>query len=279
MLEPARIEETFMKYLVFVLSTLLLSACSEGELTLRAVCEKESGLCSDLNEDSHCNLQRRDLIMQRFEEKRLPSDKNKYQLLLDFEKYSKCIELAAGIEHIKLKEKTTTRVLGYMTSLREMKRLSDETISSDDPHLLYYHWSRNKSDSHLQRFLIAEQNNQLETPELQMALVSYYSKKDRDKSIQLLHNALSLYPPNPEVDPEIYASLTSMFYKKKDYASSYHWALLAQQSGAFNVELQELKIYLEQAKLDHEKIKETAEHTLSQLQLGHFTPPKFQRLD
>jgi hypothetical protein len=275
MLKADRTDEMCMKYLLLLLTALLLSACSEGELTLRAVCDKEPGLCTDLNDDSHCNFQRRDLIMQRFEEKRLPSDKNKYQLLLDFEKYSKCIELAAGIEHIKLKEKTSTRMVGYLTSLREIKRLSNETVSSDDPHLLYYHWSRNKSDSHLQRFLLAEQNNELETPQLQMALVSYYSKRDREKSIQLLHHALSLYPPNPKVDPEIYASLTSMFYKKKDYASSYHWALLAQKSGAFNVELQELKIYLEQAQLDHKKIKETAEHTLAQLQLGHFTPPKF----
>lgn len=275
MLEAEKMNEKLMKYLVLSMSLVMLSACSEGELTLRAVCEQEPGLCSDLNSDSHCNLQRRDLIMQRFEEKRLPSDKNKYQLLVDFEKYSKCIELAAGIEHIKLKEKTTTRMIGYMTSLKEIRRLSDETVSSDDPHLLFYHWSRNKSDSHLQRFLQAEQNKQLETPELQMALVSYYSKRDTEKSIQLLHHALELYPPNPKIDPEIYASLTSIFYKKKDYASSYHWAVLAQKSGAFNVELQELKIYLEQAKLDHKKIKEAAEHTLAQLQLGQFTPPKF----
>jgi hypothetical protein len=275
MLEAEKMNEKLMKYLVLSMSLVMLSGCSEGELTLRAVCEQEPGLCSDLNSDSHCNLQRRDLIMQRFEEKRLPSDKNKYQLLVDFEKYSKCIELAAGIEHIKLKEKTTTRMIGYMTSLKEIRRLSDETVSSDDPHLLFYHWSRNKSDSHLQRFLQAEQNKQLETPELQMALVSYYSKRDTEKSIQLLHHALELYPPNPKIDPEIYASLTSIFYKKKDYASSYHWAVLAQKSGAFNVELQELKIYLEQAKLDHKKIKEAAEHTLAQLQLGQFTPPKF----
>lgn len=268
-------DEKLMKYLALTLSIFVLSACSEAELTLRSVCEKEPGLCTDLNDDSHCNLQRRDLIMQRYDEKHLPSDKNKYQLLVDFEKYSKCIELAAGIEHIKLKEKTSTRMVGYMTSLKEIKRLSDETVSSDDPHLLYYHWSRNKSDSHLQRFLQAEQEKRLETPELQMALVSYYSKRDKEKSIDLLHHALELYPPEPTVDPEIYASLTTMFYKKKDYASAYHWALLAQQSGAFNVELQELKIYLEQAQLDHEKIKETAEHTQAQLLLGNFTPPKF----
>jgi tetratricopeptide (TPR) repeat protein len=275
MLNAEDTDERIMKYLLLALSILLVSACSEGELTLRDVCEKEPGLCSDLNDDSHCNVQRRDLIMQRFEEKRLPSDKNKYQLLVDLEKYSKCIELAAGIEHIKLKEKTSTRMVGYMTSLKEIKRLNDETISSDNPLLLYYHWSRNKSDSHLQRFLQAEKDNRLETPQLQMALVSYYSKRDREKSIRLLHHALELYPANPEIDPEIYAALTSIFYKKKDYATSYHWALLAQQSGAFNVELQELKIYLEQAQLDHEKIKEAADHTLAQLQLGHFTPPKF----
>lgn len=264
-----------MNYVAIGFSLVLLFGCSEGELTLRTVCEKEPALCNDLNNDSHCNLQRRDLIMQRFEEKRLPSDKNKYKLLMELENYSKCIELAAGIEHIKLKEKTSTRMVGYMTSLNEIKRLSDETIHSDDPYLLYYHWSRNKSDSHLQRLLKAEQDKQLETPELQIALVRYYSKRDKEKSIQLLHHALELYPPEPTVDPEIYATLSSMFYKKKDYATAYHWALLAQQSGAFDVELQELKLYLEQAQLDHEQIKLKAEHTLAQLQLGQFTPPKF----
>ena len=89
MLEAEKMNEILMKYLVLSMSLVMLGACSEGELTLRAVCEQEPGLCSDLNDDSHCNLQRRDLIMQRFEEKRLPSDKNKYQLLIDFEKYSK----------------------------------------------------------------------------------------------------------------------------------------------------------------------------------------------
>ncbi|WP_337840105.1 DUF2989 domain-containing protein [Rheinheimera sp.] len=259
-----------MKILVPLSLVLALSACSETELNVRTVCEKDSGLCTDLNEDSHCNNQRRDVILKRFEEKRLPSDNNKYLLLNAFEKYSKCIELAAGIEHIKLKEKTTSRMQGYLTSLNEIKRLSDETVSSEDPRLLHYHWSRNKSESHLEKFLLAEQQGLTETPELQLALVSYYSKRDINKSIRLLHHALELYPANASVDPEIFASLATIYYKKKNYPASYHWAYLAQQSGAFNVELQELKIQLEQAKLNHEQIQLQAEQTLQQLQQGQY---------
>ncbi len=260
---------------LWYLSPLLLSlvACGEKELTVNQVCEEKPGVCSDLNDDSHCKLERRDVIIGRYDEQKMPSDKNKYKLLIGFEKYSKCIELASGIEHIKLKEKKTTRVNGYLTSLSEIKRLNDETITSDEPTLLHYHWSRNQSESHLEKFLLAEQNKQLESPELQVALASYYMKRNPQKTIDILHHALSLYPLNAQIDPEIYTALTTIYYKQKKYPLSYHWALLAENAGIQRIEFTRIKTELAELNIDTDTIETVADNTIESLQTGKFKAP------
>ncbi|HCU64348.1 MAG TPA: DUF2989 domain-containing protein [Rheinheimera sp.] len=261
----------------WLLSPLLLSlvACGEQELTVNQVCEEKPGICTDLNDDSHCKLERRHVIMGRYDEQKMPSDKNKYKLLIDFEKYSKCIELASGIEHIKLKEKKTTRVNGYLTSLKEIKRLNDETVSSLDPNLLHYHWTRNQSESHLAKFLQAEQKKELETPELQIALASYYMKRNPQKTIDILHHALSLYPADAEVDPEIYTALTTIYYKQKKFPQSYHWALLAENAGVQRIEFKNIKAELAQQKIETDSIEDIADSTIESIQTGQFKVPAF----
>lgn len=262
-----------MKTAVVLLAVLALAGCKE-ELTVTQICSDKPGLCSDLNEDSHCNIQRREVIFERYEEAKLPSDINKFKLLIGFEKYSKCIELAAGIEHIKLKEKTTSRVNGYLTSLEQIKRLTDETVSSSDPNLLYYHWSRQQSESHLQKFLAAEQAKQLETPQLQLALASYYIKRDLAKTIQILHHALTLSPAGSKIDPEIYTILTTIYYKQGNYPMSFHWALVAENAGVERIEFALIRKELKQQQLDLQRIEQAAENTLVALELGKFVEPE-----
>jgi hypothetical protein len=262
-----------MKTAMMLLMLVALVGCEE-ELTVAQICKEQPGMCSDLNEDSHCNIQRREVIFERYEEAKLPSDINKHKLLIGFEKYSKCIELAAGIEHIKLKEKTTSRVNGYLTSLEQIKRLTDETVSSDDPNLLYYHWSRQQSQSHLDKFLAAEQKGQLETPELQLALASYYMKRDLDKTINILHHALSLSAPTGKIDPEIYTILTTIYYKQRHFPLSFHWALLAENAGIERIEFALIRKELHQQQLDVDKIEQQAEQTISMLEQGKFVAPE-----
>ena len=48
-----------------LLGLLALTGC-EDPLTLAKVCEETPGFCSDLNKDSHCKEQRKDVIMQRY---------------------------------------------------------------------------------------------------------------------------------------------------------------------------------------------------------------------
>lgn len=262
-----------MKTALVLLMALALVGCEE-ELTVAQICKEKPGFCSDLNEDSHCNIQRREVIFERYAEGKLPSDTNKYKLLIGFEKYSKCIELAAGIEHIKLKEKTTSRVNGYLTSIAQIKRLTEETVSSEDPNLLYFHWSRHQSQAHLEKFLAAEKAGKLETPELQLALASYYMKRDLDKTINILHHALTLSAPSGKIDPEIYTILTTIYYKQRKFPQSFHWALVAEEAGIERIEFALIRKELDQQQLDVEKIEMQAEQTMANLEQGSFVVPE-----
>jgi hypothetical protein len=254
---------------------LLLTACGEKELNITQVCQDKPGLCTDLVEDGHCRVERSETILSRFNEQKLPSDANKYRLILDFEKYSKCMELAKGIEHLKLKEKTTERVNSYMVSLNEIKRLTDETATSDYPGLLYYHWSRFGSESHLARFEQAAKAGQLNTPDLKFALARYYIGKDKNLAIQTMLDALKMYKADAVIDTDIYTSLTTVYFSQNKLAESYHWALVAQAAG---VERIEFDLILKSAKdnsLDQSKIEDLADATLESIEIGQFKAPVF----
>jgi len=254
---------------------LLLAACGEKELNITQVCQEKPGLCADLIEDGHCRIERSETILARYGEQKLPSDANKYRLLLDFEKYSRCMELAKGIEHVKLKEKTTARVDSYMVSLSEIKRLTDETVTSDYPGLLYYHWSRHQSRSHLEKFEQAAKAGQLNTPDLKFALARYYIEKDKTLAINTMLEALKLYKAGDVIDTDIYTSLTTLYFKQNKLAESYHWALVAQTAGVERIEFDLILKSAKDSTLDQDKIAGIAEETVAALALGQFKAPVF----
>ena len=266
-----------MQRLLSSLSLLvLLSACGEKELNITQVCQEKPGLCTDLVEDGHCRVERSETILARFGEQKLPSDANKYRLLLDFEKYSKCMELAKGIEHMKLKEKTTARVNSYMVSLNEIKRLTDETVTSDYPGLLYYHWSRHQSRPHLEKFEQAAKAGQLNTPDLKFALARYYIERDKSLAITTMLDALKLYKAGDVVDTDIYTSLTTLYFKQNKLPESYHWALVAQEAGVERIEFDMILKSAKDNALDKDKIETLADETVAGLEVGQFQPPVFQ---
>lgn len=261
-----------LTYLLF-LSTLLLVGC-DNQISVREVCEQSPQMCDDLNTDGHCNFERSEVIVARYYEQKTPTDENKFTLLTHFEKYSKCIHLASGIEHIKLKDKKTSRMNGYLTSLREIKRLSNETINSSLPNLLYYHWSRNGSEQALEQFLKQENDSIMQTSELQFLLATYYIKFDIDKTISLLYHSLELSNGDKPVNNEIYTTLLNLFYKQKNYKNAYIWGLIAQESGVDKIDLISLENLLVAEGKSIDSLEDLADKTLSDIQDGQFISPR-----
>ena len=257
-----------------MLTSLVFTTGCESELTLRQICDEKAELCNDLGSDGHCKNERLDVIFHRYHEAKLPSDKNRHALLLKWEKYSACIELASQIEHIKLKEKKTLRVDGYIVSVNEIKRLSDATVTSDYAPLLYYHWTRNGSNKHLEKFLALEGSKQINTPELVFGLATYYIKRDLPKTVELLYKTLSMYKEGDAVNPEIYSSLSSIYYKLEKTSNAYLWAKVAQLSGQENVNLEELRLEINNQGKTTNGLDKQAQATLDSILDGDFVIPK-----
>ncbi|BBN81281.1 hypothetical protein PA25_12660 [Pseudoalteromonas sp. A25] len=258
----------------FVLSVLLLAGC-DNPLTLNQVCDETPGFCSDLNTDSHCREERANVIMARYGEYKQPTDENKYELLRLFEKYDKCVSRAAKIEHIKLKEKTTSRVEGHLTSLKEINRIFKETEETSHPGLLYYHWSRNNNKIAMNKLLnMQDQSEVRNDPEIQLFLATFYAKVDDEKTIDLLYRVLELNQAGEQPAPEVYETLASIFYKQEKFKHAYTFAKIAKLSGYQNVDILPIEHQLTSLGKSLDPYDDLAEQTYTQIMNGQFVSPR-----
>ena len=263
----------FLRASIF-LSLFVLTGCDEP-LTFTQVCKETPGLCNDLNiNDSHCKEQRADVIVARYHEYKQPTDKNKYILLKGFEKYDHCVASAAKIEQIKSKEKTTSRVNGHLTSLKEITRLYQDTKNTNHPGLLYYHWSRKNDQTALTKLLALENDPSVANDaEMQFFLASYYIKFDEEKTIDLLFRTLELNKPNHILNPEIYTTLVSLFYKHEKYKHAYMFAKVAQLSGITNIQISPIAQKLTSEGKELSDLDTLAQKTYDSIESGQFVPP------
>ena len=259
---------------LLILSIFTLVGC-EQPLTLSKVCEETPGFCEDLNKDSHCKDLRADLIFSRYHEYKTPTDDNKYDLLKKLESYNSCVSLAAKIEHIKLKEKTTSRVEGHLTSLKEMNRIFQDTKQTNHPGLLYYHWSRNNSRFAMNKLLkMQDQDNVKNDAEIQFFLATYYAKFDDEKTVDLLYRVLELNEAGQQPKLEVYSSLVSIFFKQKKFKHAYTFAKVAQMSGFEDIDILPVTHEITSRGRSLSLLDNLAVQTFEEIQNGTFVSPR-----
>ena len=257
----------------------VISGCDAFSSTSVAeICEKHPQMCRDLNPDAWCRTEKSHIIRSRYNNLQAPSDNARHQLLLNFEAFKECIERAAQIEHVKLREKNSGRVAGLITAESELQRLARNTRDSDDPKLLCYHWSRFGSQLHLQKFLDYQGTTRLETPELQLALATYYSKKDSELTKGILLHALELTKKGGSVNPEILKGLTNIFLKDEQYQDAYIWGYVASEFEVNNINLPELEALLVQHGMASSTVKKQARRYYQAIVDGEFKSPLPRKL-
>jgi len=259
--------------LVFSALVLLPGCDSFFALKVKDICDKHPQMCSDLNPDGWCRAEKANIINLRYQKLMAPSDKLNYQLLLGFEHYHKCVTKAAQIEHIKLKEKKSGRVQGIITAQKQLKSLAADTKDSMDPHLRYYHWSRFGDEQALEHFLGYMKRGRLETPELQVALATYFVKFDLDKTINTLYHALELYREDDEVNTEIFKSLTTIYMKKGQFNHAYIWAYVANDYEVTDVDLAEIESIVSQSGGKLSRLRKQANNYIDEIEEGRFIAP------
>nr|WP_299805330.1 DUF2989 domain-containing protein [uncultured Shewanella sp.] len=167
-----------------------LFGCEQPTNT-QVICNKNPELCADLHKDSWCRFERGDLIRNRFKLKsiQMPSGEQIYQQLLYLEDYNKCVELAAGVQHILHPERTNERARAFGLSSQSLAQLQETTRGSSDPHLAYYHWSRFNDNEAEAVLFAAEKANKIKDVDLQAQLASYYLRINPLKSKHLYAQA------------------------------------------------------------------------------------------
>ncbi|ELR63690.1 hypothetical protein C942_03359 [Photobacterium marinum] len=209
----------------------LLSGCYERHRSTDSLCESYPQICADTNlNDGQCRLQRTKLIWQRYDVLKDPTDIEKFKELKFTYEYQKCLEFAARIEPTELKERKTNRTNALLASYKNIDRLNTELAYSTDPEIIYYRLTQGDKSA-LRQFLLLEGKPEMETPELQLALATFYTDKDKEKTIRLLKHALELYQKGQTIKPEIIQSLATLSHQNKSTDKAYLWAKVGSELG------------------------------------------------
>jgi len=255
---------------------LLLNGCEDG-VNLTQLCNDNAEICNEFGQDSWCKVPRIDVALNRIKVQNKNLDGDKYNLLVAYEGYIKCMSLASQIQHIKLKEKTTLRKNNLFKAKASLALLSEKNINSKHPHLLYYYWSRESNDLALAEFLKLEGTAILENSTAQYHLATYYIKRDRTKTLGLLYRALELHEPGTTLSAEILQTLATIFTQNKQYKQAYIWLRTYQLSLEKPDKMIEVSLnnYQQGKNLDADFLDEVANTTLSKIEAGRFTSPSY----
>lgn len=216
---------TLVKILLVTLTLPLLNGCDDlFRPTIPAICEEQPQICEGLNEDGWCRAEKAEIIRHRYDNMHNADDSHKYVLLKHYEAYEGCIEKATQIRHIKYREKESDRMEGYLTAIEAQKQLSRETKDSNDPYLLYYHWSRNNDERAKKRFMAQARNGKFNSADLWIKTASIHLKRDNEQARKALYKALSYYDDIDDVSPMVFESLITVNLDDERYASAYVWA-------------------------------------------------------
>ncbi|TYK66846.1 DUF2989 domain-containing protein [Colwellia echini] len=254
----------------------LTAACSD-KVNVTELCDNNVEFCDQIRADNWCKAERISLLVNHDRVKNNNRDDDKYKLLITYEGYIKCMSLAAQIQHIKLKEKTTKRINNLNNAQANFAQLSTEVAHSNHPHILYYLWSRNTNEQALAELLVLEGTEALNNSTSQYHLATYYVKRDRKKTLGLLYRALELHEPDTTLNPEILETLATIFTNKKQYKQAYIWLrayqLLLEKPNKMLE--QSLKSYQVVGDLNTEFLDDVASSTLDKILAGKFTSPNY----
>ncbi|GGP76268.1 DUF2989 domain-containing protein [Shewanella ulleungensis] len=186
------------------------------------ICKNNPELCSDLHKDSWCRFEKGDLIRHRYllKQRSVPTGKELYQQLIYLEKYSKCIELAAGVQHKLNTDRTRDRERAFAVSTQTLAELQEYTQHNNDLYLAYYRWIRFNDQAGLEIVEKAFKQGELSDPEIISQLAAHYVRfAPNDAKTLYLH--LLGTTDSALINPDWFLALASIYKQQQDNEKEY----------------------------------------------------------
>lgn len=261
----------FLSGTLAVASALLLSGCFEKQYTTQELCDRHDQLqCQELNmNDSQCRVARTDVIWQRFDVLRDPSDHNLIDAYYKTASYRQCLELASQINTLTQTDVKRKRYEALVASIDELEALAKRLSDSRSADALYFLWSQLGDKEAQRQFLQLEGTEQLETAHLQYALATYYVQHDRDKTLALLQHALEL-TKGGQVNPDIVKTLASLYQQMGNKQQAYLWTQVAKHMDIAVASDRELQRLIPLEADTAKQLKEKAKNVYQAIQEGKY---------
>jgi hypothetical protein len=265
----------FTSFLVFI-AFFGLFGCEPSSNT-EAICNKNPELCSDLHKDSWCRFEKGDLIRGRYKLKQTkePRGEQLFDQLLYLEDYNKCIELAAGVQHILHPERSNDRARAFGLSSQTLMQLQETTRHSQDPHLAYYHWSRFNDVESGKVLFAAERNGLIKDIRLKAQLAAHFLRENPLKSKRLYAQALD-GSDKDTFDPDWLLALATIYQQEQRPEMHY---LLSKTNIIFtqaNFAEKEMLAMLQGNRLLQDKLDKEAKDLADVLKSGKYAESKLR---
>lgn len=175
------------------LCILWLSGCSKPS-TLAETCQASPEICHDLDLDATCREKREPLLALRLSIKQNPAlaqqDETQFQRLQLVESYNRCLQRAAGIQHVNHPQLTSNSQRAYALTSLTLAQIQQQTKGSHNPHLAYYHWVHFDDSQALATLLQAQRNGQIKEAYILAGLAMSQLKTEPDFARRLYLEAL-----------------------------------------------------------------------------------------
>jgi len=212
---------------VLITSFTVIGACfglfgCDNDRNSDLICKNNPELCSDLHKDSWCRFEKGDLIRHRYALKQSssPTGKQLYQQLIYLEKYSKCIELAAGVQHKINTDRTRDRERAFAVSTQTLSELQETTRANNEVHLAFYRWMRFNDQAGLAIVENTYKQGLLVDNDIITQLAAYYVRvSPNDAKTLYLHLLVTTKPA--DIDPDWFLALASIYRQQQDSEKEY----------------------------------------------------------
>ena len=159
-----------------------------------------------------------------------------------------------------------------MHSINELDRIVAELKGSKDPATLYFLWSQTGDNQARRQFLQMEGKPELNTAEMQYALATFYTNRDPQKTLTLLHNSLSM-SNEKTLNPAILKSLASINQGMGNKEQAYLWAMVAKRFDVPLADEQQLKrMFNFSDQGQYEQLDDLAKSISKAINKGNYSP-------
>lgn len=285
---------------------------TKAQALAREVCARNAYLCKEFEEDEYCAPARAQVLVIGEKIKTDDKDQNQYYYLNALDGFLACTEKHLGIKYrnpadrfqgkelseeqqqaldervAKYQKKTGLRIRNQQKLIEKMELLNQYALTSKDPYLLYWSWSALGHTPAREALILADQEGQIESYDLQYFISQAYIKFDENRAKSAMYKSLRGYPaekyvPLPKMKTKptplmvqqhmhlsIFKELMEIYIDNQDLKRAYLFAHLIRLNNDTTVDVDMVKSAAQKAAVDTVKIEKIAETYHQQLQTGSF---------